>query len=390
MRIEMTRPAADPQRISGHVVLPDGSPAAGAFVSTGAIAMETDELGRFTLDTGHPAYNLPGLTGALTLRAVLPGFAPAHYALPSLSEGQASGWPAAIVLELGALTELLTIAGRVVDENDEPLEGVLVHLLDRTSFGQVPSEPGGQYYHQTTLEELVSGADARVPTDAHGNFEFKGLVDHAYRLEATERATMASSLTKPIEAGADDVVIRLDRSTLGVVAGKVVGPDGAGLAGVHVSVIKTIEGFGFVNGSAAVSDEDGSFTIEESATDGILLSLVGEEIVPEYKRPIPEDADLEKLELLVGRRCHIQIDWSNWPAYTTEVRVEDARGQPLKLVVMRGNMVAPRERAAVAGELSEVFAVSELAKTLVIMQDGAEVERVPMSLAPGDVQRVDI
>ena len=59
------------------------------------------------------------------------------------------------------------------------------------------------------------------------------------------------------------------------------------------------------------------------------------------------------------------------------------------MVFMRGDMWGPRPTVHADGnELSEVLSVTELAREAVLLVDGEEVARIPLSLVPGEVARV--
>jgi len=389
LQIVLTPEGTGGELVTGKVVQPDGAPAAGALVSFGGISTETNEHGRFSLDPEHPAFKVLPRDTPLVLRAFLAGFAPAEAELPTPRAGEEGGWPAP-TLVLGALDQLLAIAGQVVDQDGEPVANATVHLLDKTPFGQVASGPSREYFMTTEVESLVHGGSPQATTDAHGAFRIDGLLDKAYRLEAIEKATMLAARTEPVPSGTVDLRIRIDRSQVGVVAGRLVDHRGEGVAGVNVSIARSVEGMGFDFGASGVSAEDGAFRLEGTTTKGITLSLAGEGIVPELTRKLPAGADPEHLEIVVGRRCHVQFEWARWQDQGLAVVVLDGDDQPIELIQIRESMWSVTPSAYVSGEISDLFVLPDTAAHAVVVQGEEQLERVALNLVAGKVQRIEL
>ena len=376
-------------QLAGHVLLPDGMPATSALVSVGMIAVRTDESGAFVLDAIHPYTHQPAPPGPLTVRALQVGFGAASVEVSPASAGPPETWPRDLVLQLGELSALSSIRGLVVDADGQPLPDARIFVLDRTAFGGVPAGPGAEYFLEESVESLLGKGFGRVSAGADGRFVLNGLLERSYRLEALDLRTLASRRTEPIPAGSSEVRIVIEAAELSPIAGHVLDSEGRGIAGVRVSAVRHVDRFGFDYGASATTDEAGAFELSKSLLLGTHLCLEGADIVPEYRREIPPQADPEALELVIGRRCHVQFEWPQWShGKATEVRVLDEAGEPLTLVVIRQNMTMPSDSALIFGELSEVYAVSDRAREAVVLHGERELARSSLHLVPGEVQRV--
>jgi RNA polymerase sigma factor (sigma-70 family) len=389
LRIVLAQETSFQKRLTGKVLEPGGDPALGAYVCFGAVAVDTDAEGRFSLDPDHPAVAALPQDAPLVLRAHLDGFAPAEHVLLSPNEAKERGWPSPTLI-LGARDEMLAIRGRVVDQDGEPMSNVTVHLLDKTPFGQVAHGPSRQMYYSTDVESLVHGRPPQAETDERGEFHLDGLLERSYRLQAIEEGSMISVTTEPIAAGSSAALIRIDRSQVGVIAGRLVDRDGKPVPHVNISASRSVEGMGIDFGARGASDEDGYFRLEGTTTSGVTLSLNGDAIVPEMKRALPEDEDLENLELIVGRRCHVQFEWASWQEQGLALYALDGDDEEIWLVQIREGMWSVMPMAIVTGELSEVFVLPDTAAAVVLKRGADEVARIPLDLTPGDVQRVEI
>ena len=375
----------DPDRLMGEVLLPNGMPAEGAFVSAGALAVSTNAAGSFALRPGRMPHGDIDTSLPLTLWAALPGYAPAQLQLPPRDE---QPWPERITLELGSAADLY-LKGAVVDHDGTAIEGASVHLVDQTPFGQVPADGSGSMYYSRSLEQVLS----EVPyakTDDEGRFHIEGVLDKPYLLQVLVDGTMQSVTAGPFQPGGEEARIVVDSREVGTIAGRLVDADGEAVVGVSVMVSRGVAGFGFQFGGSDITDESGAFRIDGTTTNEVTLSLSGDAIVPEIQRPLPEDADLEHLELVVGRRCHVQIGWSDLEQGVTRVRTLDEDGEPLDMINMRGNSWGPVPAAIVYGELSEVLVVSDRARWFQVLVADEEVDRIAFRPVPGEVQRVDL
>lgn len=195
--------------IEGVVLDERGDPVAGVKVSTRqepefgtSRGVTSDAQGRFRLAKLFP--------GEWTVRTAAPQYLPATAEVTLRLEEVRTG------LEL-RLARGAAIAGRVVDDLGRGVAGAKVTALRN-------EERGGMRIERFTGDEAVV-------TDAGGNFTLAGLAGETATIRAFGRGhTEAMAANVPIGAG--EVVLQVQRH--GVVAGVLVGEDGAPIAGSMV------------------------------------------------------------------------------------------------------------------------------------------------------------
>ena len=385
LRLVLARTAHPHTTIAGHVRHLDGTPAADALVSTGVLASRTDERGYFVIDFAPWLEYRVDEEAPTVVTAILPGWRPAVATLPSVRSARENGWPPDLVLTLAG--EPRTIQGVVVDPGGDPVSGVTVEVLDRTKFGLVPG-PGSQAYggQMKTQEELVGGSDdMTVTTGNDGRFELSGLLDRAYTVRAVRTPSLLTTVTEPVEAGAQDVTIVLDPRDLGTLEGEIVDQYGVGIEGVYVAVAFG-RGLGLTVGRSTTTDARGHFRLDDVTLRPEFLNLDGGAIIPELFRTLSDDDDPARLRLEVGRRCRIQFDGGNGEGSEDELVVLDARGEALTLVRMRGLSMRRMTSVPFPEGVSEEFLVSDTARELVVRRNGVDQNRIPLNLRPGELQ----
>jgi len=383
MTVVLSREAQSFYTITGHVVLADGSPAVGAYVSTGVMAVSTDDRGFFVIDFEPWLKYRVDEDAPTVVTAISPGLLPASLSLPSVNQARESGWPEGIVLELSG--EPLTIRGIVVDEEGQPMSRVLVEPTDMSEFGTVPSEDMPAYMGiPKTQEQLAGGGETYSGDD--GRFVLGGLLDRGYSIRALLKPSLLCTVTDPVRAGDQNVRIVLDRRVLGTVAGRIVDRHGQGIAGVRVSVSRKRVGE-LVIGSSAQTDENGAFRIPDATTQPAFLRIEGAAIVPELFRELGADDDVTDLELKVGRRCRIQFDWGDWPDRQDELSVVDERDQPLMMMRLQGGAMSLVPTVSFQS-VTSVLVVSDEAAHAIVTRDGVEVTRVPLNLVGDELNSI--
>ncbi|MCP3916835.1 MAG: hypothetical protein GY711_14885 [bacterium] len=81
----------------------------------------------------------------------------------------------------------------------------------------------------------------------------------------------------------------------------------------------------------------------------------------------------------------MQIDQTDSSAVASQARVLDAAGGPIQIWEYRGSANRVSPTVFLPRGLSEVFIVGENARTLVLEQDGEELQRIEVDLEPGKV-----
>ena len=378
LRVVLRQSMDGPLNLTGTVVFSNGEPAPGALVTGGNIAVSADADGAFLLEPYHLGRTL-GPEDTLTLNAGLAGFLPATKTLPPRSTLAGGHW-GPIVLELGAPP--LTMSGRVIDENGKPVRGAMVDALDTTPFGFVEIE-GARGYARRSLEQIAGGGEVR--TDFRGRFELRGLEERTYRIAVMLRPSLLYLESEAFPAGAKDVVLTIDRSALGELAGRVVDHSGRAIEGVRVAVTRKRPNE-LAIGQADTTDPNGSFVLEGVPRDPEYLRLEGNAIVPNLFYELDPQVDRESLEIIASRRCQLQIDWGDWESRADKLHLIDANGDRVELMDLKGAGLSPRSSLTVTTGLSLVLAMPTTATYAVLSQDGVEVTRVPVNPIPGELE----
>lgn len=383
LSIVLSRTADGIGRITGRVVLADGSPAPGALVSTGGLAAAADAQGLFVIEL-EPWLTTVDETIPTVLTAVRRGLRPATQQLPPVQQARARGWPTDIVLRLADAP--LVIAGTVVDEIGEPVVDALVELATATPFGFVPM-PGIPALAGVprTLEEIAGGGDTY--SNAQGRFELGGLQARNYSIRVLQQPSLLCSISAPVAAGDTNVRLVLDRRQLGTIAGRVVDRHGQGIAGVKVAVSyeRVSE---LLIGRGGSSNADGTFAITAVTTKPAFLRIEGESIVPELFHRLRPDEDVTALTLRVGRRCRIQFEWGAAHGADDQLVVVDARDQALSMMHLTGGSIAEAPYVAYRPGLTDVLAVSDEAAHAIVRRRGQEFARVRLQLAADAVNLI--
>ena len=218
-------PVPEEHALRGVVLRLDGSPAQEAFVSMGLTTVRTRENGQFTLD-------LRAAENTERLQAVEAGQQPATLERPELPREGHSGWPQEVELTLGPPS--LSISGRVLNDEGEPLAGGRVWVGDSSRFGAVGKIPvrlealmAGGSIPKEAIESLafdvgdpegeIFGSarplfepDALVywaETDDEGRFDLPGLSDRDYTLHVLDEQLHWGTISEPIAAGSRGVEI---------------------------------------------------------------------------------------------------------------------------------------------------------------------------------------
>lgn len=401
--------------LQGLVLDPAGAPVAGARVALGLASVLSDERGEFALE----------LARAVTsdeLVAVKVGYLPARLERPGRPDEPRGGWPARVELVLPG--PALALSGRVLDHDGRPVPGARVWLHDPTPGAPVGLLPtsleavmGGAPVPARALESLAelpeqdgdNFSDSRdralepdafwnwVTSDGSGAFELTGLEPRRYRLDVLRPEVLDVFTSAPFEAGTHGIVVQLDAPALHpLVRGRILDEDGAPVAGAALTVLRpmvdvTARVFGGSShvsrvefGATATSDADGRFELRDVPLAGAALYARGEGIVPS-SRPI----DGPELELVVERRCHLEVVLREPVTRYERIQVLDGNGQPLDLLQLTEGSTSAESHAEFVSGRTGVYSVSARARTLRLYR-GAEFDSVPLDLVAGEVNRLEL
>jgi protocatechuate 3,4-dioxygenase beta subunit len=315
--------------------------------------------------------------------AVKAGFRPTRFERP------AAGWPDFITLRLEG--EPLAIRGRVVDPAGNGLPGISILAHGEEILGGVAETPGSRA-DERTIESLLRGRnlDDLVKTDEHGRFVFGGLLDRRYDLAFFEKETLRIASLPAVAAGRDDLVVVLPGvESLVPVRGRAESADGKPMAGVRITAVRSVGEDWSIWGPSATSDSEGRFELEGVSPEGLWFQAVEVSIDPIFRWVPPPGMALDDLKLTVTRRCHVQIDLRDRGALADSFQVLDEAGEPLMLARWSGSLGLVGDSQPILGGRSEVVAVAETGRTVVLRIHDREVLRLPVRLVPGEIVTVN-
>ncbi len=377
--------------LPGKVVDSAGSPVEDAVVVLGKANARSDTGGAFLLA-------LERAGDSRVIQAVKRGHLPARIECAAGESNDPRAWPEPLVLELGARP--LSIGGVVVDADGRPVGRAQVSIVDRTYLGIIEARFGSERIEapQWIENELCGGLGFGdfVFADEQGHFRLEGLLDRSYTVQAFDPRSLAHALLPAIEAGREDVEIRLAcEQTLPTIRGRVVGRSGAPIEGALVLPVRTIlrnyretePSFGEneVSGQGPYTDEEGRFEIRSLCSDALGLRVTHSTELASVSVRFDEVASLDAVEIVLSLQCHLQVDLEGSSIRANHLRVLDAGGEEMTLVAYHGDVSFASAGFAFAGEKSEAFVVHEDAATLVLLQDQLEVARIPLFLRAGEL-----
>lgn len=405
--------------VAGVVVDELRRPIESARVALGLATALTDAAGEFRIDLRRAATSE-------TLRAVKPGYRPAVLERPFDERPGVGGWPARVEVVLAEGT--LGISGRVLRDDGEPVANARVSLADATPFGvigmmpvslealaggaavppeaiesarQLPDEDGSRSWtYRNRPPALPTAIWSFVRTDAEGRFEIEGLCARTYRLKVLDEATLLQVTSEPIDSGAQGVVIEVPSAVRWpIVSGRVVGPDGRGVAQVgltlHVEAHRaTSRVWGGTVSVAMVqpresilTDAEGLFELRDVPAGELSLEVEGGAVVP-TEFALHAVSDPRKVEIPVDLRCGLEVVVVDPADRADALGALDGDGRPIDLLRIRDLSVTAMTDLPLVDGRSGVVSVSSRARTLVLSKGGVEVARVPVRLSASETTQV--
>lgn len=382
--VTLERPHSTESLVRGVVLDPSGAFFEGARVSAGAEVCVSDAHGAFALD----------VSGSSLARvvAVARGFQPAVFepehddaaSMPVNERALRVRWPSRVVLQLGGAA--LSIVGRVLDAQREPLAGARVWIVDPTCLGQSRGDV-------VLAESYAAGAEGAfwsfARTDADGRFTLEGLAQRDYSVAALDPRTLLRVDREHVRAGERDVDLVLPGELRPRLRGRVVARDGTPLAGVSVKFQRpalevAVPGGTrdeWVDSSAVTTAADGSYELANLPREGVEIFAWGDAILF-AGRELERDADVEHFDIAVDRRVHLQVELDLPLDRADELRVLDAQDQPMILRIMRGESAFTSRKSSIEDGRSQVLSLGEGARSLVLFKSGVEIGRLPLRLDP--------
>jgi hypothetical protein len=216
--------------------------------------------------------------------------------------------------------------------------------------------------------------------------------------------TLLRTAVDAVAAGTERLEVALPEDQLFErVAGRVVSHRGAPVEGVVVFPMCDAfrlrhEGRTLGTNHAVVegvrTDADGRFELRDVPKSLVYVRVQGERALPvEYGRftegGIQELAHgrMTELEIVVPLRCHLKVELGENHA-ADAVAVLDEAGERLTLNVIDGASRRETDVVELTGGQSPPLAVSDAAATLILLREGEELERRPLSLSPDELNLV--
>src|SRR5262245_41047091 len=406
--------------LEGRVVDAGGAPCPGARVALGLTSVVSDGDGAFSISlqrAGSPGELVAAKAGALPARL-----------LPRQGDGSSvEHWPSPLVLRLGPPP--LTISGRVVTDDGQPVAGAEVWIANPEPFGVsgiVPLQlehllaggalpPGADREPQYADDPLRTGKVTIVlgsppfPTarfwyavaDDRGMFTVRGLLPRDYVLKAADPKTNVQTERGAVTAGSagvELVIARTAEHVWPVLRGTVRSLHGKPMADVEVRLVSLsfamsarvpggrYEGSAVRYGQPVRTGADGTFALQGVGRAGTSLHISGDAVIP---ADVPLGRDIDPLAVVVSveARCHVDVMLAD-PSEADAISARDAEGNSVELVVIRGGTNRYESQLQLFDGKSGVFALGEGAAVLVLKKDNAIVREVPLQLRPGAVTPV--
>jgi hypothetical protein len=287
----------------------------------------------------------------------------------------------------------LSITGQVIDRDRRPVEGAKVWIADPLVVGK-----RGALLAETFLGREDAPFWAFVRTDSSGTFRLEGLLDRAYVVRALDPSTLMAVTQNGVQAGNSTVELQLACATYPELRGRVVARDGSAISGVSVELTrmalsvripgdKNSSFFQWTGTTPVKTNQAGEFAFKHVPTEGVEINATGDTIQFFYKTAEP-GIDPMAFDLQVDRRMHLQVELATPTDRADGVRVLDATGRRMLLVVMRGKARTQNSKAALLDGRSEVLSLGEGARTAVFLKNGVEVGRMPVQLQAGQVNTI--
>ncbi len=375
--IEM-KPVADSKSVRGIVLHADGSVAAGAQVVLGFKKTVTAEDGSFLLEKSN------WLEPTTPLVAAKQGFLPVL--IPEFGarlDSEEDELEEPLTLILGA--EPSRIRGRLVDADEASLAGWEISLATGTETHELGLPP--------EFAETLSGSTETL-SEEDGGFELTGLLDREYVLWVYDSVRGFGFLTDPVSAGDEDAIIQLSADLVREkISGRVMSRRGEPLEGIRVRLNLVVQqrdwGASWSAGPSTVTDARGFFELVNVPRHGTRLQIDGGDSMP-LTLSLESDQSTEDLELTVATKCHFRLVNIPESLFGHAVEFHDAQDQPLDAYEFESAGSSTWRRLSLDSPQTWIFAVSELASELVILEDGQEVDRLPVRLDPGEVVEISL
>jgi hypothetical protein len=164
--------------------------------------------------------------------------------------------------------------------------------------------------------------------------------------------------------------------------------DGRALAGVSVRILGNSFGGVWSEAASTLSDAEGFFAFQKIGGEALMLSVSGDDVMPQWFGAHVMREGEEPMELAVSVRCTFQVDLGRESQHANGLRVLDQDDAGLTLFRIGPSGSLSGNSFPIVEGRSESLGVSDSARTLVLLKDGVEVRRVPLLLRPGTLNLI--
>lgn len=362
-----------PKVLTGIVRFADGRRAPNAKVVFGGPPAISDERGRFELAYG---YNSDGTSLLAYVAGRQPAvrrrFAEQLDANPELAHN--------IVLELGAVT--LSLSGRVLGVDGEPLQGVVVLLADGVLEGST------NQWIETVLGEQDHGGQR---TDASGAFTLKGLSARTYNVRVIDEVKSFVLESGPVQAGTYDLVMRVPANAFRRLEGVVVDSHLNPIADVSVRLVTPLmasEGgtFWHALADAVKTDARGRFVFDSCPRKHAHLSIDGPTI-KNLGMQVPDDGQLMRVVIPRWLKFRLRITSA---LSADHFAVLDSAGNRIKSLCHMVGVRRSIKTHPIVAENAPFYEAVDHGTELLLLKDNLEVGRVPLNLRINQLNVIDI
>lgn len=405
-------------RLTGRVLLANGTGAAGARIAMGDEMARADEVGRFEIDLARC-----GMVSEL--RAIAVGAQPATVVRPGDPVGIRMGWPDEVEVRLRLKSRSMT--GVLVDAEGAPKQGARVWLHDPTEFGVLGAYPVRAEGLAAGLDDPFEAARSRgrlrrsngapdessatgvessntmltfAVTDDRGRFELVGLLDRSYVLNVLGPDLSFAFQTEPLRAGERGITLRVpEAGVYEEMRGRLVTRRGDPLPGVFVTPWVTalskdlsVQGGSssvtrFFYGGGARSDAEGRFTLRNMPKQHLNFWVAGEGVTP-LSVAIEEIDDPVDFEIEMAARIEVSVQIMDLSLGIDGVTAQGFDGSSQDILRLYADGSSNMQRLPIESGRTGVFALTTDADTITLMRGTEPVEVIPLEGDSEEVQEI--
>ena len=226
----------------------------------------------------------------------------------------------------------------------------------------------------------------------------EGLDERDYTLNVADPKLHWGTQVGPVTAGTTDLeIVTPAELVMPRVRGRILSMDGQPVPDVAItswlSAFHEVEDFSggtsdvmrFFLGEAVRTDADGRFELEDVPRAFVQFHAISDDIVPSYFS-VEDITDPDRFEVRVLARAHLEIQDRSG---AENFHVVDAEGQRVTLLLMRADGYSNFEEMPLVQGRSGVVTVTTDAAELVLTDAEGVVDRIPLSLRPGEVATIE-